>query len=260
MNKVTTSRIRSRYLGAFWQRVGTVFGMAMAIGVESVALGNINLDLRPLVQAVEPGDEVRIGLYAVSDSDVNQFMSAADVILGWNPNFLRLLVNDNTGAVPLMVSGFPSIDPYHLNETTPPQDGDGLYLAYAYGGQPVAATPSGALLTTLRFTALAETTATEVLILPSAGSPVGHTVVYSGAIPGLDVTGTLGVASIVIRNCGHGDIDNDGDTDMVDANLFVAVLLGLDTNPAHVAAADLDCSGIADGLDIQPFINLLLTP
>lgn len=39
-----------------------------------------------------------------------------------------------------------------------------------------------------------------------------------------------------------------------------SVLLGLDTDECRVTAADLDRSGTADGLDIQPFVNLLLAP
>jgi probable HAF family extracellular repeat protein len=57
-----------------------------------------------------------------------------------------------------------------------------------------------------------------------------------------------------------GDIDGDGDADMDDVNVFVKVLLGLDTDLYHVAASDINLSGTADGRDIQPFVNLLLTP
>jgi hypothetical protein len=168
------------------------------IVLPSGVLASINLDLRPLAQTVNLGDAVDVGLFAVSDSGVNQLMSAADVILGWNPTFLSLLGNDNTDAVPLLVSGFPATDPYGLNETVPPQDGDGLYLAYAFGGQPVAATPTGTLLTTFRFQTLVLTAETDVRVLPHAGSPVGSTVVYDGTTPGLYVTGSLGSAAVTI--------------------------------------------------------------
>lgn len=59
--------------------------------------------------------------------------------------------------------------------------------------------------------------------------------------------------------CRHvGDLDGDGDVDSTDAAIFVAVLLGQDTEPTHVAKADLDLSGMVNGLDIQPFVDALL--
>lgn len=57
-----------------------------------------------------------------------------------------------------------------------------------------------------------------------------------------------------------GDIDGNGVLDSNDVDVFVAVLLGLETDPYRVAAADIDLSGAADGQDVQPFITLLLAP
>lgn len=54
-----------------------------------------------------------------------------------------------------------------------------------------------------------------------------------------------------------GDIDDDGDVDEFDTVLFVQVLLGLDTVPDHVAAADINGNGSADGDDIRSFIAIL---
>ncbi len=53
-----------------------------------------------------------------------------------------------------------------------------------------------------------------------------------------------------------GDMDADGDVDIDDLPLFVDVLVGLD--PDHVARADMNGDGLANGLDIQPFANVLL--
>jgi hypothetical protein len=61
-----------------------------------------------------------------------------------------------------------------------------------------------------------------------------------------------------IHELAPADIDGDGDVDAIDIQVFVAVLLGLDTDPQHMARADLDHSGAADGEDIQPFVNVLL--
>lgn len=55
-----------------------------------------------------------------------------------------------------------------------------------------------------------------------------------------------------------GDIDLDRDFDSNDIGLFVEVLLGLDTNPTHVAAADVDNSGVADGEDIDNYLDAII--
>lgn len=56
----------------------------------------------------------------------------------------------------------------------------------------------------------------------------------------------------------NGDIEGDADRDAADVAAFANVLLGLDTTAAHVAAADMDCSGAADGADIARFVQVLL--
>jgi hypothetical protein len=58
----------------------------------------------------------------------------------------------------------------------------------------------------------------------------------------------------------RGDLNGDGTIDMADVELFVAVLLGLDSDECHESASDLNLSGTVDGADIQPFVNLLLAP
>jgi len=177
-----------------WVGVSAVTG---AWGLSPV-VANIGLEWRPSAQTVNVNDPVNIGLYAVSDSSADQLLSAADVIFSWDPVFLDLLGNDNTGGAPLLVSGFPAVEPYNLNESVPPQDGDGFYLAYAFLGSPVAATPAGTLLTTFQFLALAETPGTDVVVEQTGGSPQGHTAVYDGTVPALEVTGALGSATVTI--------------------------------------------------------------
>ncbi len=174
---------------------------ATLIAVSSIcwavpALANIDLEFRPPGQTASVGDTVNIGLYAVSDDETDQLLAAAQVIISWDPSYLQLLGNDDTGAVPLLSSGFPSNDPFNLNEVVPPQDGDGLYVAFALLGNPVPATPEGVLLTTFQFLALADTPQTPVDILESGGDPAGETIVFDGTVPNLDVTGTL-IGSVV---------------------------------------------------------------
>jgi hypothetical protein len=58
----------------------------------------------------------------------------------------------------------------------------------------------------------------------------------------------------------HGDLNRDGYINLLDLDGFVAVLLGLDTNPDRTVIADMKGDGIADGLDIQGFIDVITTP
>lgn len=152
-----------------------------------------------MAQAAVVGDTVDIGLFVVSDGmPQTQTLAAAEVILGWDPGVLQLLGLNNTGAVPLLSSVFHAGDVSGLNEVSPPQDGDGLYSAFANFGQPVIATMQGVLLTTFQYRALAPTLGTLVDILPTAGNPPINTTVFDGVVPNLDVTGTLGSAAVTI--------------------------------------------------------------
>jgi hypothetical protein len=55
-----------------------------------------------------------------------------------------------------------------------------------------------------------------------------------------------------------GDMNLDGTVNLDDVDAFVSVLTGEDTDPSHAAIADIDDSGLADGLDVTPFVGLLL--
>ncbi|MFQ5422478.1 MAG: S8 family serine peptidase [Phycisphaerae bacterium] len=57
-----------------------------------------------------------------------------------------------------------------------------------------------------------------------------------------------------------GDVDCNGVLDMNDSAALVGVLLGLDTDPCHMAAADVNGDGLTDGGDIQPLVTLLIGP
>ncbi len=224
------------------------------------ARADINLEFRPPGQTVLIGDTVNVGLYAVSDDDeTDQLLMSAQVIISWDPDFLQLLGNDTTGAVPLLSSGFPPDDPYNLNEVVPPQDGDGLYVAFAPLGNPVAATPAGILLTTFQFLALDRTLQTTVEILELGGDPEGRTIVFDGTVPNFDVTGTLtgGVVEVVAGSC-FADINPNGQVGPGD----LALLLGAwgpcpqpctPGVPTDACPADLD-----PDCDVGPFDLALL--
>lgn len=162
------------------------------------AYGNIGVELRPAHGVVLTGESIRIEMYVVADSGAPQSLSGAQVILGWEPTYLHLAGIDSAGAASLLYSGFPLPDPFGLNESSPPGDGLGMFVAFANLGAPVVATESGTLLTTLVFDALAETGATEVELVPMAGTPEGRTTVFDGMAPNRDVTGALRGAAVTV--------------------------------------------------------------
>ncbi len=55
-----------------------------------------------------------------------------------------------------------------------------------------------------------------------------------------------------------GDLDADGDVDLVDRDLLIQVLLGRDAEGCHATRADLDESGMADARDVQRFVEAIL--
>ncbi|MFQ5428698.1 MAG: S8 family serine peptidase [Phycisphaerae bacterium] len=67
-------------------------------------------------------------------------------------------------------------------------------------------------------------------------------------------------------NCGAvvceiaGDVDCSGALDMNDARALVDVLIGTDTVPCHVAAADMNGDGTANGKDIQLLVATMVGP
>jgi hypothetical protein len=82
--------------------------------------------------------------------------------------------------------------------------------------------------------------------------PGGYELWMSCLSRGIAVLTVLNTVPVV------GDIDGDGQVNEADLTIFVAVLLGNDTNPAHVAASDLSHDGVANGADIQPFVAALI--
>lgn len=162
------------------------------------AVASVNLELRPHSQTVGINSIVNLGLYAVWNGQSQNSFAAVDAIIGWDPSLLTMQALSNTGAVPLLSSGFPAHDPYGINEAILPIDGNGLFEGLSNFGSPTTAISGGILLTTFRFLALAQTLSTPVNLLLSAGSPVGHTVVFDGTVANLEITGTLSGATVTI--------------------------------------------------------------
>ena len=74
------------------------------------------------------------------------------------------------------------------------------------------------------------------------------------------IFGMIGSVTVMASTPIAGDIDGDGDVDDDDRVLFVNVLLGTETDPTFMARSDLDGSGVADGIDVAPFVLAFIGP
>jgi hypothetical protein len=176
-----------------WSAVAAVVALTVLSSATATAGEElINLEWRPDAPTVDVGDPVALGLWAYTNPEELQLFRALDMVFTWDPTYLQLDGLDDSGAVELLSSGFPPNDAYGLNETVPPQDGDGYYRAWAPLGNPIEVSPGGILLTTFEFTALAPTDGTLVDIAVSGGSPVLDTTIWGGPDANTIVTGTLG--------------------------------------------------------------------
>ncbi len=82
-----------------------------------------------------------------------------------------------------------------------------------------------------------------------------HGIIDDGGIPQFTADATFDFAlDISIL----GDVDAYGDADFFDLEALVAVLLGMPLDPAHVARADLNGDGTANGSDVQLMVDALL--
>jgi hypothetical protein len=157
---------------------------------------NVALELRPNTQTVEVGDVFRIGLYAVSDSDDVQLMSALSAILQWEADSFALLGNADDGPYEWLWSQFPDDSALDgLNDTW--EDGNALYEALANFDEAAPASPDGLLVTSFEFRALDESPAT-ALSLPASMGEWARTQVFGTESPADDITGDLGQAWVTI--------------------------------------------------------------
>jgi len=228
---------------------GSVAATLLAVFAASPTGGAIDLELRPVTQTVTVGSDVQLVLYTVSDDQNDQLLAALQAIIAWQPQHLQLVGINSDGAVMLLSSEFPEGDPFGLNETVPPQDGDGIYVAFAPLSNPVAATPEGAIITTFEFLAVTPTPGTPVGFLTTAGDPPTDTIVFDGEVANLDVTGMLSGAVVTVLPCCPPDLDGDCIVGIVD---FLALLAAWGTDPG--GPPDLDGDG---DVGIVDFLMLL---
>lgn len=238
---------------------------------EPASAGNVNLEWRTSASNIRIGETVDIGLYAVSDNELNQTFSGLTVIVAWDPNVLELVSHINNGFVWVGLSGFNAdgcVDQLNLDcccpegggaccdppySGLPENDGDARYDA-AHIGTPPEATPEGLLVTTMVFSAVGPAATTNIWIPATAGEHT-KTVVLNG--PADQPTGTLGTLALSVAACGtRGDFDADCHVDLeIDYFEFSACLTGPVTGllPIGCDPADFDGDGTADLHDIAAF-------
>lgn len=234
-------------------RKAAAFGCGAVISCGAAARpGTVTLEFRSLTPGlIVVGDEVNVGLYAVSDKPTPIAIAAIDAVFAWESPSLQLLGLVANPGTPLSFSGFPIPGSGGLNETSPPQDGDGFYVAFAPLGAPAIATPGGTLITTFVFEALAIDDAATIDLLVSGGAPLRTTVVFDGVTPNTDITGDLiGETVLICTEC-PGDTNSDMAVDFADLNNVLSQfnLVGM----GH--SGDVNCDGIVNFADL----NLVLS-
>ncbi|MEP0765983.1 MAG: hypothetical protein HRF45_05505 [Fimbriimonadia bacterium] len=174
------------------KRVGTLFGITVAIWSCGPVNAQVTLDLQPDYQEVYVGQTVSIELWAISETSATEYTSAMDICLLWDPTYMNPLSFTNAGAG---YSWFQSGFLYPGDPNASLADGDAVWTAFAGPGNPAPIPPAGLKVTTFQFQALAGTPGT-VFSIPTNIGPY-TTVVYDGFIPNTPITGTIDPGAIV---------------------------------------------------------------
>jgi hypothetical protein len=210
---------QARVLRAAACRLASIGVLTASLALAAPAsAGLVNLELRAPVAWGNAGQIVEVELWAVHDHPTDdQPVSAIDVVFEWDPASLQLIGLDTTEAVPLLVSAFPANDLHQVNESVPPQDGDGYYLAMALpgSGNAIQVSPEGVKITTFRFLVHPPNGVTRVEVAERAGQEPGQfTLVWDGSQVNTTITGTFG--AVDLRTGCPADTDGNGAVDVDD--------------------------------------------
>lgn len=223
--------------------LSTVF-LAVTIGQAAV-----DLEWRTENQNADPGEIIRMGLYAVADNDgTNEPFSALEAVVEWDPAYLVLVGVDDNGPYGWLYSGFcddSGLD--GLNDTF--EDGNAYYQAWSNFDEDPIAVPEGLLITTFEFQALTCTGNTEVALLSEYGVH-SVTAVYDDVVPGLDIADDLGTAGVETCGC-RGDLDGDDRTNLCDLAMLLGAFGHCLGDPRYNPEADLDGSECVELDDLE---------
>ncbi|MCC6483704.1 MAG: PEP-CTERM sorting domain-containing protein [Armatimonadetes bacterium] len=183
----------------------TFLGLAAAIicsgGLRASAA--VNLELRPITQTANIGETLGYDLYALSTTGSDEFVSAMDVILTWDPALIRPEVGTDGMGAPqpewdfdgllYQASGINNRDMITGDIIN---DGAFMYTAAAPLGTPVAISPTGLKIVEFRFTARAMTSGTSIQIPAAFGQD--QTRVFDGMNANTDIKGLLTGARMTV--------------------------------------------------------------
>jgi hypothetical protein len=180
-----------------FRRAATAFVVGAALS--PVAGAAINLHFAPVAPVVSVGAPVNIELLATTSSTAPEAILALQSIFSWDTSKLQLI--GSTRHASGITGGFLP-DPYGINESSMPIDGQAVYIFFGpFNSSGVSVPTSGSLLVaTLHFTAIAPTSpvSTPIAMLATAGSPVGATQVFGTPGANNDVTGSIAGTSVTI--------------------------------------------------------------
>jgi hypothetical protein len=244
-------------------RGAAALAMLISVFAASPATANVDLIFEPsLVFSPAPNctvDQIlTVQLRARSNSASPEEFGGLSVILEWDPAVLEFMEHiANTGPEYLWAFEFYPAGGLNPNYA----DGDASYYA---GGQvfspPVAPAnnTNGMLVTTFKFKVLAPTDGTVLRMIDTRAFELTQVTDNNAADTTGDISSTATFKVADACDCLLGDVNLDLAYDALDIDAAVDVIIGVDTNPAHINAVDADCDGDADGADIQLFTNFML--
>jgi len=202
--------------------------IAATTAVANVNAQLVDVALRPT--ACGPvGSIVCVDIYAITQTPPSTDFGALDVILAWNPLELELLGSDSTaGGYAWLASGFfPDPDGINANLL----DGDAIFTALARPTAAAMALPApGLRVTSVQFRPLIPLPlGSSVQIVASQGA-FARTEVYSFAVPGLSITGNLGLGATAYtcpfgtRSCAAINTNSTGSNGLLTVNGSPSVL------------------------------------
>jgi hypothetical protein len=162
---------------------------------------NADVDLRwqPHLQISKINQKIELDLYAFSDNESVQYVSSIDAIISWNPVVLKLIETNHYQIPGWEIYGFLP-DSFGLNESFPPQDGNGLYSLRSPLDNPFLISPEGVLIATFYFqtinSGLGKIDIPHRFRVPDY--PKAKTKIYDGNDPNLIVTGKLRSALVSV--------------------------------------------------------------
>lgn len=249
-------------MGSLMKKVlGAIAIWALTASMPDVVFAGVDVILSPTPQTKAAGQIVEVTMSVRASGAAAEQFSGLGAIISWDSTKLQFINADTSGAgYPWFQAGFFT-NPDGLNNPPNPTAGQGMYHAFASTTTPAVApvAPAQLIVVKFRFLAIGGTPGTVVKLLPAYGT-FSRTQVY-GTTPGSDVTGDISstVTVKIVAPCSPtvGDVNGDSVINAADIPAAIDVYLGFDTIPAHIVAADANCDGLANGADIQQFIELV---